>query len=196
MADSKNDPKNAQFDFLNEKFLKTRTVLLTGEVNKELADKVISQLLLLESLSSDPIKLFIDSPGGDVDAGFAVFDMIRFVAPPVWAVGMGLVASAAAFILLAVPKERRVGLPHSRYLLHQPMIAGQVSGVATDLAIHAQEIEKTRAKINQVIADATGTPLNKVVSDTDRDFWLDSAEALSYGLIHRIVEKRSELSFS
>ncbi len=192
MAECNKEKKEKNPDLLNEKFLETRTVLLTGEVNKELADKVIRQLLLLESISSDPIKIFIDSPGGDVDAGFAIFDMIRFITPKVTLVGMGLVASAAALILLAVPKNQRVGLPNSRYLLHQPM-SGRMQGVATDLAIHAEEIEKTRAKINAVIAKATGTALAKVAADTERDFWLDANESLDYGLIHKVVSTRKEL---
>lgn len=117
-------------DPLAERFLKTRTILLSGEVNKETAEKVISRLLLLESQSDDPIRVLIDSPGGDVDAGYAIFDMARFVKPQVWMIGMGLVASAGALILLAAPKERRVGLPNSHYLIHQPLSG--LRGVATE----------------------------------------------------------------
>ncbi len=173
-----------------EKLLKTRTVLLSGEVDKELAEKVIKQLLLLEADSDEPIKVFIDSPGGDVDAGFAIFDMIRFVAPEVYTVGMGLVASAGALILLAAPKERRIGLPNSHYLIHQPLSG--MRGVATEIEIHAKELEKLRIKLNQLIADETGQKLEQVEKDTDRDYWMGSEEAKAYGLISKIITKRSE----
>ena len=135
--------------------------------------------------------MYIDSPGGDVDAGFAIFDMVRFVQAPVYLIGMGLIASAAALILLSVPKERRLGLPNSRYLIHQPL--GQYEGVATDIEIFAKDMEKTRAKINKIIAEATGTSLEQVTKDTERDCWLDSDEAIKYGLISSIIEKRSDL---
>ncbi len=178
-------------DPLAEKFLKTRQILLSGEINEDNAEKIIRQLLILEADGDKPIYIYIDSPGGDVDAGFAIFDAIRFVNAPVYAVGMGLVASAAALILLASPKERRLGLPHSHYLIHQP--SSGMKGVATDIEIHAAEIAKTKAKINEIIAEETGTPLDKVTSDTDRDFWLTADESVSYGLISRVVSKRSEL---
>lgn len=177
---------------LQEKFLKTRQIILSGEINKELAEKIVSQLLILESDDAEkPIYMYIDSPGGDVDAGFAIFDMIRFINAPVILVGMGLIASAATLVLLSVPKERRVGLPNSRYLIHQPMSGMQ--GVATDIEIHAKEMEKTRAILNKIIADETGTPLEQVTKDTERDYWLDSKEAVNYGLICKIIEKRTDL---
>ena len=125
-------------DALSAKFLKTRQILLSGEVNKALAEKIIRQLLILEADSEEPIYIFIDSPGGDVDAGYAIFDMIRFVKAPVYCIGMGLVASAGALILLAADKSRRLGLPNSHYLIHQPLSG--IIGVATDIEIHAREI--------------------------------------------------------
>ncbi len=176
---------------LMERMLKTRNILLSGEVNKELAERVIRQLLLLETESDDPIRIFIDSPGGDADAGYAIFDMIRFVKPDVYTIGMGLVASAGALILLAAPKERRLGLPNSHYLIHQPLSG--VRGVATEIEIHAREIEKLRVKINQLIADETGQKLDKVENDTDRDYWMGADEALEYGLLSRVISNRSEL---
>jgi ATP-dependent Clp protease protease subunit len=179
-------------DALAERFLKTRTILLSGEVNKESSERFIRQLLLLESLSADEtITVLIDSPGGDVDAGYAIFDMIRFVACPVRIVGMGLVASAAALILLAVPKERRLGLPNSHYLIHQPLSG--IRGVATEIEIHARELEKTRERVNKVIADATGQSLEQVRKDTDRDFWMNAEEAVGYGLISRVSPTRADL---
>jgi ATP-dependent Clp protease protease subunit len=176
---------------LMERILKTRNILLSGEINKTLAERVIRQLILLEAESGDPIRLFIDSPGGDADAGYAIFDMMRFVKPQVFTIGMGLVASAAAIILLAVPKERRLGLPNSHYLIHQPMSG--MRGVATEIEIHARELDRLRRRINKLIAEETGQPLEKVEKDTDRDYWMGAEEAQAYGLIARIVSRREEL---
>lgn len=178
-------------DALSAKFLKTRQILLSGEVNKALAEKIIRQLLILEADSEEPIYIFIDSPGGDVDAGYAIFDMIRFVKAPVYCIGMGLVASAGALILLAADKSRRLGLPNSHYLIHQPLSG--IKGVATDIEIHAREIEKTRVKINALIADETGKELAQVEKDTDRDYWMSATEALDYGLISKVISSRNEL---
>lgn len=174
-----------------DKLLRTRSLLLTGEINKEMADKLIKDLLVLEAESQEPVKLYINSPGGDVDSGFAIYDMIRFVSCPVTIIGMGLVASAAALVLLAVPLERRIGLPNSSYLIHQPL--SEMNGNATDIEIHAMQLEKIKAKINRMIAEATGKSLEKVAHDTDRDYWLDADDAVKYGLISRIVTKRSVL---
>lgn len=185
------EQKEAFSEALQAKFLKTRQILLTGEVNKNLSEKIVRQLLILEADSDKPIYLFIDSPGGDVDAGYAIFDMIRFIKAPVYTVGMGLVASAGALILLASPKERRVALPNSHYLIHQPLSG--IKGVATDIEIHAQEIEKIRTKINALIAEETGVKLSQVEKDTDRDFWMSAEEAKSYGLVGKIAAKRDEL---
>lgn len=190
-SDEKENNQNSEQDSLSLKFLNTRQILLSGEVNKSLAEKVIRQLLLLESISDEPIRIFIDSPGGDVDAGYAIFDMIRFIKAPVYCIGMGLVASAGALILLAADKTRRLGLPNSHYLIHQPLSG--IKGVATDIEIHAKELEKTRAKINDLIAQETGKPLEQVQSDTDRDYWLNSEEAKEYGLINKVVSSRDQL---
>ena len=149
------------------------------------------QLLVLEADNHDPIYVYIDSPGGDVDAGFAIFDMIRFIDAPVYLIGMGLIASAAALILLAAPKERRLGLPDSRYLIHQPL--SEMQGAATDIEIHALEMAKTKAKLNKLISDETGKPIEQVSKDTERDCWLSAKEAEEYGLISAIVSKRSDL---
>ena len=178
-------------DALAEKFLKTRQIILSGEVNHENAEKVIKQLLLLEADSDKPIYLYIDSPGGSIDDGFGIYDMIRFINAPVYLVGMGLIASAAALILLAAPKERRIGLPNSHYLIHQPMSG--IKGVATEIEIHAQEMAKTRAKLNKLIAEETGKPLEQVAKDTDRDYWLDAEEAKTYGLISAVISARADL---
>lgn len=188
----KDGDKTPQQDGLSEKFLKTRTILFSGEVDKESAEKAIRQLLLLAGESDEPIRFFIDSPGGDVDAGFAVYDMIRFIKPKVYTIAMGLAASAGALILLAAEKENRFGLPNSHYLIHQPLSYG-MRGVATEIEIHAKEIEKTKQKINEIIAEKTGKPLKIVEKDTDRDYWLNAGEAFAYGLIGKIIERESDL---
>ena len=189
---SKEKTSDSANDQLMQKFLNTRQIILSGEVNKELAEKVIRQLLILEADSaSKPIYVYIDSPGGDVDAGFAIFDMIRFIKPPVYTIGMGLVASAGALILLAASKNYRPGLPNSHYLIHQPLSG--IKGVATDIEIHAKEIEKIRAKINALIAEETGKNVAEVAKDTDRDYWLSADEAVNYGLILQVIKTRSDL---
>lgn len=176
---------------LLERVLKTRNVLLAGEINKTLAERVIRQLILLEAESDDPIRVFIDSPGGDADAGYALFDMMRFVKPQVITIGMGLVASAGAIVLLAAPREKRLGLPNSHYLIHQPLSG--MRGVATEIEIHARELDRLRRRINKLIAEETGQPIEKVEKDTDRDYWMGAEEAQGYGLISRIVSRREEL---
>ena len=186
------ESRQAMSDILTEKMLKTRTILLSGGIRKGLAEKTIRQLLLLEAMGDEPVRIFIDSPGGDADAGYAIFDMIRFIKPPVWTIGMGLVASAAAIIQLAAPKERRVGLPNSHYLIHQPLSG--IRGVATDIEIHAKELDKLRNKINLLIANETGNPMDQVEKDTDRDYWMDAHEAVQYGLISKVVSFREEIS--
>jgi ATP-dependent Clp protease protease subunit len=195
LEDNDDEPENENkaplIDPLANRMLKTRTILISGEINKELAEKTIRQLLLMEDMSAEPIRIFIDSPGGDADAGYAIFDMIRFIKPEVWTIGMGLVASAAAIIQLASPKERRVGLPNSHYLIHQPLSG--IRGVATDIEIHAKELEKLRGKINRLIADETGNPHEQVEKDTDRDYWMNAAEAVNYGLISKVITNRSEI---
>ena len=191
----RNEDTNAKTEQTNqglyEKILKTRSILLSGEINKDSADKFIKDLLVLEAESQDPIKVFINSPGGDVDAGFAIYDMVRFVSCPVIMIGMGLVASAASLVLLAVPAERRIALPNSSYLIHQPL--SEMKGNATDIEIHALQLEKVKAKLNSIISEATGTDLETVAADTDRDHWLNAEEARSYGLVSRIVESRDNL---
>ncbi|MGP1522126.1 ATP-dependent Clp protease proteolytic subunit [Treponema sp.] len=178
-------------EMLTARFLKTRQILLTGEIDKALSEKIIRQLLILEADGNKPIYLFIDSPGGDADAGYGIFDMIRFINAPVYTIGMGLVASAAALVLLASPKDRRAALPNSHFLIHQPLSG--IKGVATEIEIHAKELEKMRERINKLIAEETGKPLAQVAKDTDRDCWLNAEEALDYGLVSKILASRKDL---
>ncbi len=191
IANSEDTQEEKKEPPLLDRMLKTRTILLSGQVNKELGERVVRQLLILEAESDEPIRVFIDSPGGDADAGYAIFDMIRFVSPTVTTVGMGLVASAGALILLAADRDHRVALPNSHYLIHQPLSG--MRGVATEIEIHAREIEKMRERINRLISEETGKPFDTVEKDTDRDYWLNAAEAEEYGLVSRIITSRTEL---
>ena len=191
MSEDNKDTKPAEKPD-NDTLLKTRSILISGEIDKKMAEKVVSQLLLLESENDEPIKVFIDSPGGDVDSAYAIFDMIRFVKPKVTMIAMGLAASAGALILLAGDKESRFGFPNSHYLIHQPLSG--VRGVATEIEIHAKEIEKTRQKINALIAQETGKSIEQVEKDTDRDYWMSAEEALEYGLISKIISNRGQLA--
>lgn len=185
------EENNQASEQLMTRMLKTRTILLSGEVNKALAERVVRQLLLLEAEGDEPVKVFIDSPGGDADAGYAILDMIRFIEPEVYTIGMGLVASAGALILLSSPKERRIGLPNSHYLIHQPLSG--MRGVASDIEIHAKEIERMRERINKLISEETGQDLEKVQKDTERDFWMNADEANEYGLVSRVVQRGSDV---
>jgi ATP-dependent Clp protease protease subunit len=192
MADTeKNEKKENGTDVMSDKYLQTRSIMLSGEIDKESAEKVIKQLLILEAENDDPIRVFINSPGGDVDAGFAIYDMVRFIKNEVYMIGMGLIASAATLVLLAVPAEHRLALPNSSYLIHQPM--SRMEGVATDIEIYTKQLERTRDRLNTIISEQTSQPIDVVKKDTDRDYWLDAQEALSYGLISKIIQNRGEI---
>lgn len=191
MANEENNEKKPQEGELDN-LKKTRTILLSGEINRELSESVIRQLLILEADDSEkPVWIYINSPGGEVDSGFAIYDMMRFITCPVYVLGVGLVASAAALIYVAVPKERRFALPDSTYLIHQPLAS--MKGVASDVEIYADKLNKIKAKINKIIADATGKNVEDVANDTDRDYWLSAEEAVTYGLVSRVVKERKEL---
>ena len=190
----KESKKEGQPDSLSEKFLKTRQIILSGAIDEENAAKVIQQLLLLEADSDKPIYIYIDSPGGSIDSGFGIYDVIRFINAPVYTIGTGLIASMGSIILLSVPKERRLALPNSHYLIHQPLISGVARGVTTDINIQAEEIAKSKQKLIKLIADETGKSVKQVEQDCDRDHWLTAEEALDYGLVSRIISKRSELN--
>ncbi|MDP6356834.1 MAG: ATP-dependent Clp protease proteolytic subunit [Planctomycetota bacterium] len=171
--------------------LKARTIILSGEINKKLAEKISTLLLVMEAEGDGPIKVFIDSPGGDADAGYGVLDMIRFVKSPVYTISNGLTASAGVIISLAAKPEHRFSLPNSRFLIHQP--SSGMQGTASDIKIHAEEILKLKKRVNQLIADECGQEYEKVEEDIKRDRWLSPEEALEYGLISKIVTCASEL---
>ena len=173
-----------------EKLLKSRTIVISGEINQALAEKVTTQLLVLEQMGDEPIKIFINSQGGHVESGDTIHDMIKFVKPKVIIIGTGWVASAGITIYLAADKENRYSLPNTRYMIHQPM--GGFQGQATDIGIEAEEILRVRKRINTIISDATGQPFEKVEEDTDRNYWLSAKEAMDYGLVSKIIATHSE----
>ena len=165
---------------------KSRTVLIFGEIDMRLAERVSAQLLALSGESDEDIKVFVNSPGGHVESGDTVHDMIRYCGPKVKVIGTGWVASAGALIFLGATKENRFCLPNTRFLLHQPM--GGVRGQASDIQIEAEEIVKMRERVNRIIARETGQPYDKVVTDTERNFWMNAEKAVEYGLVSKIIE--------
>ena len=175
---------------LNNLF-KSRTVLVFGEINDKLAREVSTILLALAQENDEDIRILVSSPGGHVESGDVIHDMIRFIKPRVKIIGTGWVASAAAHIFLAADKEDRVCLPNTRFMLHQP--SGGAGGRAVDIAIEAKEIVRIRKRINAVISRQTGQPLEKVEQDTDRNFWMSAEEAVEYGLVSKIVESEDEI---
>ncbi|MCK7499886.1 MAG: ATP-dependent Clp protease proteolytic subunit [Comamonadaceae bacterium] len=171
---------------------KSRFVLVFGEIDDKLARATCERLIALSQDSDAPIQMLISSPGGHVESGDAIHDMIRFVRAPVTTIGSGWVASAGTHIFLAVPKERRVCLPNTRFMIHQP--AGGAGGRASDIAIQAKEIIKTRERIARVVATQTGQKLEKVMADMERDYWMSAEEAIAYGIVSRVVERQQDLA--
>ncbi len=177
---------------LEERLLRSRTVALFEPITPRSSRRVVASLLVLEAEDGKtPITLLVNSPGGSVDDGFAIYDTMRFVRCPVRVVCVGLAASAANIVLLGAPKGSRFALPSTRILLHQP--SSGASGAASDIAITAREILKTRARLNQLLAEETGQRLEKIEEDTNRDFWLSAEEARKYGLIDKVIEGRAQI---
>jgi ATP-dependent Clp protease protease subunit len=170
---------------------KSRVVMVFGEIDDKMARATSERLIALAQESDAPIHMLISSPGGHVESGDAIHDMIRFVRAPVSTIGSGWVASAGTHIFLAAPRERRLCLPNTRFMIHQP--SGGAGGRASDIAIAAQEIIKMRERIARVIAKETGQKLERVLSDIDRDHWMTAAEAIEYGLVARVIERQTEL---
>ena len=170
---------------------KSRFVMVFGEINHAVARATCTRLIALAEESDAPITVLISSPGGHVESADAIHDIIRFIRAPVTTVGTGWVASAGTHVFLAAPKERRLCLPNTRFMIHQP--GGGAGGPATDIAIQAKEILRTRERIARVIARQTGKELAKVLNDMERDFWLSAEEAIEYGLVSKIIETSREL---
>ncbi len=185
--------KSERPDSISEQLsFKSRFVLVFGEITHSVARQTCERLIALSQQSSEPIRMLISSPGGHVESGDAIHDMIRFVDSPVTTIGTGWVASAGTHIFLAADKERRVCLPNTRFMIHQP--GGGAGGPATDIAIQAKEILRTRERIGRVIARQTQQSYEKVLADMERDFWLNANEAIGYGIVSRIIESHRDLS--
>ncbi|MBE7942583.1 MULTISPECIES: ATP-dependent Clp protease proteolytic subunit [Ramlibacter] len=187
-APSTAEPRNS---FLEEKAFKSRTVLVFGEISDKSAADIVRRIVALDADSPAPIDMLVSSPGGHLESGDAIHDMLRFITAPVNMIGTGWVGSAATHMYLAVPRERRYCTPNTRFLIHQP--SGGAGGQATDIAIHAQEIIKARERVARTIARETGKPLDTVLQDIERDRWLSAEEAIEYGLVGRIIQSKTEL---
>jgi ATP-dependent Clp protease protease subunit len=187
-TDTKDDAKNPSAEKL---FFKSRNVLVTGEINDKLAKQTVTHLLALAEESDDPINMFISSPGGHVESGDMVHDMIKFITPRVRTIGSGWVASAGALIFVGADKADRYCLPNTRFLLHQP--SGGIGGKVTDMQIQAEQIRKMRERFDNLFAEATGQTAEKIAEDTQHDFWLNTDEALAYGLLGQVISTMSEL---
>ena len=182
------EPRNS---FMEEKAFKSRTVLLFGEISDKSAADVIRRLVALDADSNKPIDMLVSSPGGHLESGDAIHDILRYISAPVNMIGTGWVGSAAVHMYLAVPRERRFCTPNTRFLIHQP--SGGAGGQATDIAIHAKEIIKARERVAATIARETGKPLDTVLQDIERDRWLSAEEAIDYGLVGRVVQNKADV---
>ena len=190
----RNDKEDAKtLEGIAEQFaFKSRFVLVFGEVNHTLARTTCERLIALAQESEAPIHVVVSSPGGHVESGDAIHDIMRFVRAPVSSIGTGWVASAGTHIFLAAPKERRFCLPNTRFMIHQP--GGGAAGQASDIAIQAREILRTRERVARVISRETGQSLEKVLGDMERDFWMNAEEAIEYGLVSRIIQSHREIT--
>jgi ATP-dependent Clp protease, protease subunit len=193
---SKADEKpaaNESPESLEEKLsFKSRFVLVFGEIDDAVARATCRRLLALAAELTAPITLFVSSPGGHVESGDAIHDVINFIEAPVTTVGTGWVASAGAHIFLAPPRERRLCLPNTRFMIHQP--AGGAGGQASDIAIQAKELIRMRERIAKVIARQTGKPFDTVINDMERDYWMNAEEAVRYGIVARVIQRQSDVS--
>lgn len=179
---------------ITERLLKSRTILISSGIDEETVEDVIRNLVLMEQDSeTEPVTLYINSPGGAADCGFAIYDILRFMKPPVTALVTGLCASAGVIIFLGAAPDQRLALPNSRFMLHEPRFLSAAYGQASDLAITAKELLKMKDRYNAIVAEATAKPLEQVSKDAQRDFWLSAEEAKAYGLVTRIVKSRDEV---
>jgi ATP-dependent Clp protease, protease subunit len=190
--DEKKKPEETpKAGMVEERLFKSRTVLVIGQVDHKMARAVTAQLLALAADRDDWINVFVSSPGGHVESGDMIYDMLKFVGPKVRVIGTGWVASAGALIFVGAAKENRFCLPNTRFLLHQP--SGGMMGSATDIGIQAEQIIKMRERLNKIFAMETGQPLERVAKDTERDYWMFPEEAKVYGLLHKVIRTKDEL---
>ncbi len=192
MNEESQDMKLPSMNFMDEKRFRSRSISIFGQINEKIARTVTEQLLALSAESGEPITIYISSPGGHVESGDVIYDMIKYIQPEVRVVGTGWVASAATNIYLAAKKENRYSLPNTRYLVHQP--SGGSQGDATDIKIQAEQIVKTKQRINRIISEETGRPLEQVEEDTDRDYWMSVDEAIEYGIVSKVVTSIGDIS--
>jgi ATP-dependent Clp protease, protease subunit len=194
MLDENDDDKTKELALGKEteaNLFKSRSIFIYGGITQELAQKVCTQLVALAAASDEDIRIYVNSPGGHVESGDSIHDMIKFIKPKVWIIGTGWVASAGALIYVSVPKERRICLPNTRFLLHQP--SGGTRGMASDIEIQAREIIKMNERLIKIFSKATGQSEEKIAKDIDRDYWLSAEDAVKYGLVSKIVESQSEI---
>lgn len=192
MNEESQDLKIPNINFMDEKLFKSRSISIFGQINERTARTVTEQLLALAAENDEPITIYISSPGGHVESGDVIYDMIKYIKPTVRVVGTGWVASAATNIYLAAKKENRYSLPNTRYLVHQP--SGGSQGDATDIKIQMEQIIKTKERINKIISEETGRPLEQVEKDTDRDYWMSVDEAVDYGIVGKVVSSVNDIS--
>jgi ATP-dependent Clp protease, protease subunit len=191
--DDEEEGKSSPNGAMMAKFLETRTVLIFGGIDQKLAQTVSTQLLYLDHINQDPIKIFINSPGGHVESGDTIHDLIAYLESPVAVIGTGWVASAGTHIFLGAPKERRFCLPNTRFLIHQP--SGGAQGRAGDIAIQAQEIIKMRERLARVISECTGQPIERVREDIEKDYWMSIEEAKEYGILGTVIKTAADIKF-
>ena len=190
MADSNDEPSGKQSvkALLERKHLEQRKVFLWGEVSQKSSQELVEKFLYLEAIGpGKPITFYIDTPGGSITSGMAVYDTIKLITSPVTVVVLGMAASMGSILLCAAPKGKRYILPHARVLIHQPLITGRMVAPAVDINIQATEMERLREELNRILAEASGQPLEKIVKDTDRDFYMTAKEAIDYGLVDKVV---------
>ena len=178
-------------DKIGKLYFKSRTVIVAGAINDKLAQRTVAHLLALAEDSDAPINMLISSPGGHVESGDMIHDVVKFIRPTVRTIGSGWVASAGALIFVAAKKENRYCLPNTRFLIHQP--SGGIGGTSSDMMIQAEQVRLMRDRLNQIFAEATGQKVERIEKDTQRDFWLNTQEALDYGLLGQVIRSVDEL---
>ncbi len=185
-----NEQRDSVQVMMEKKFLEQRKVFLWGEVSDKSGKEVVEKLLYLEAINpGKEITFYIDTPGGSITSGMAIYDTLQLISSPITVVVTGMAASMGSILLCSAPKGKRFLFPHSRVLIHQPLLAGRMVAPAVDINIQATEMEKLREELNRILSDASGQPLEKITQDTDRDFYLNAKEAIEYGLADHIVEK-------
>ena len=190
-ADCDDKKPDTPAESVASRLVKARTIVISGQIDQEVAERVISQLMILDTESKDPIKLIITSQGGHVDSGLAIHDMMRFIQSEVIGIAAGWCASIAVPILMGAKKERRLSLPNTRFLLHQP--SGGAGGQLADIRIQAEQMLKIRERLYKMISEESGQSVERVQKDSDRDYWMTAEEALTYGIVSRIVSSISEV---